>query len=61
MAAGVIIVYDAIMTFIILKIVSIFIPLRSSEAEVEGGDLAIHGVDPMPVYFPGSKGGAPAG
>jgi Amt family ammonium transporter len=56
MAAGVIIVYDAIMTYIILRIVSLFVPLRSSEAEVEGGDLAIHGVDPMPVYFPAPRG-----
>jgi len=52
MAAGVIIVYDVIMTYVVLRIVSLFIPLRASEAEVEGGDLAIHGVDPMPVYVP---------
>jgi Amt family ammonium transporter len=52
LAALFIIVYDAIMTFVVLKLVSLVAPLRASEAEVEGGDLAIHGVDPMPTYFP---------
>jgi Amt family ammonium transporter len=61
MAAGVIIVYDAIMTYVVLRIVALFVPLRASEAEVEGGDLAIHGVDPMPVYIPTPRaGGSPA-
>ena len=40
------------MTFVVLKIVSLVVPLRASDAEVEEGDLAIHGVDPMPIYFP---------
>jgi len=50
LAAFVIIVYDVIMTFVVLKIVALFVPLRASNPEMEGGDLAIHGVDPMPVY-----------
>jgi Amt family ammonium transporter len=49
-AALVIIVWNAIATMVILKIISIFIPLRASEGEVEGGDLAIHGIDPIPAY-----------
>ena len=49
LALVVIVVYDAIMTFVVLKIVSIFVPLRASDGDVIGGDLAIHGVDPMPV------------
>jgi ammonium transporter, Amt family len=52
LAALFIIVYDAIMTFVVLKIVSLVVPLRASDVEVEGGDLAIHGVEPMPTYFP---------
>jgi ammonium transporter, Amt family len=37
-----IIVYDGIMTFIILKIISIFTPLRMSDEELEAGDLEVH-------------------
>ena len=37
------------MTYVILKVVSLFVPLRASDGDVEGGDLAIHGIDPMPA------------
>ncbi len=50
-AALFIIVYDAIATFIVLKVVSFIVPLRSSEGEMEGGDLAIHGIDPIPMVI----------
>jgi Amt family ammonium transporter len=50
LAAFSIIVFDAIMTFVILKLISFVVPLRASEPEMEGGDLAIHGVDPMPIF-----------
>ncbi|GAC1303520.1 MAG: ammonium transporter [Vulcanimicrobiaceae bacterium] len=62
LAAFVIIVYDVVMTVVVLKIVSLIVPLRASNPEMEGGDLAIHGVDPMPAYpTPGLRpGGAPA-
>jgi Amt family ammonium transporter len=65
-AAAVIIVYDAIMTFVVLKLISFIVPLRASSPEMEGGDLAIHGMDPMPIYvptpgvLPPAAGGAPA-
>jgi Amt family ammonium transporter len=62
-AAVTIIGFDAIMTFVVLKVISLIVPLRASDTEVEGGDLAIHGIDPMPVYYPPSMpaaGGAPA-
>ena len=49
LALVVIVVYDAIMTFVVLKIVSIFVPLRASDGDIAGGDLAIHGVDPFPI------------
>ncbi len=62
-AAACIIVWNAVMTFIILKVVSLVVPLRASSSEIEGGDLAIHGIDPMPVpYSPPPVGvGASAG
>ncbi len=47
-AAITIIAFDAIMTFIVLKIISFIVPLRASDSDIEGGDLAIHGVDPIP-------------
>jgi Amt family ammonium transporter len=61
LAAFVIIVFDAIMTFVILKLISFVVPLRASEPEMEAGDLAIHGVDPMPIYSSPTPiaGGAP--
>ena len=61
-AALVIIAFDAIMTFLVLKLISLIVPLRASNPEMEGGDLAIHGVDPMPIYVPPGLrgGGAPA-
>jgi len=47
-AALVIIVWNAIATAVILKVVSFIVPLRASEGDVEAGDLAIHGIDPIP-------------
>ena len=60
--AAAIIVFDVIMTFIVLKLISFVVPLRASNPEMEGGDLAIHGVDPMPIYSspaPLAPAGAP--
>ena len=47
-AALTIIVWDALMTFIILKVISIFTPLRMSDEDMEIGDLAIHGEEAYP-------------
>ncbi len=41
--AAFIIVYNAIATFIILKVISIFVPLRMDEAKLAVGDDAVHG------------------
>ena len=41
--AAFIIVYNVIMTFIILKVISIFVPLRMDEATLLVGDDAVHG------------------
>jgi Amt family ammonium transporter len=51
-AAAFIIIWNIIGTAIILKVISFFIPLRASDGDVEGGDLAIHGMDPMPYPAP---------
>ena len=60
-AAAVIIGYDVIMTYVVLKAVSLVVPLRASDAEVEDGDLAIHGIDPVPTYAPPvTRNGRPA-
>jgi len=41
--AAFIIVYNAIATFIILKVISIFVPLRMDDAQLAVGDDAVHG------------------
>jgi Amt family ammonium transporter len=48
LAALTVIVWDAIMTFIILKVISIFTPLRMSDEDLEIGDLAVHGEEAYP-------------
>src|SRR5947209_5675556 len=51
-AAGWVIVYTGIMTFIILKVIGIFVPLRLSDEELEIGDHAIHGNEVYPSDVP---------
>jgi Amt family ammonium transporter len=41
--AAFIIVYNVILTFIILKVISIFVSLRMDEATLKVGDDAVHG------------------
>ena len=48
-AALTIIVYDALMTFIILKVIRIFTPLRMPDDELEVGDLAVHDEEAYPA------------
>jgi Amt family ammonium transporter len=40
---GFILVFDGVMTFAILKLISIFIPLRMTDKQLEIGDEAVHG------------------
>jgi len=47
-----VIAYTAVATFIILKVVGIFIPLRLSDEELEIGDHAIHGNEVYPSDVP---------
>ena len=51
-AAGWVIGYTAIATFIILKVIGIFVPLRLSDEELEIGDHAIHGNEVYPSDIP---------
>ena len=62
LAALTIIVWDGVMTFIIWKIISLFLPLREPDDVLEQGDLAIHGheVYPADVATLGSFGAATA-
>ncbi|BEP11835.1 ammonium transporter [Acidothermaceae bacterium B102] len=48
LAALTIIVWDGLVTFVILKVISIFTPLRMSDDMLEIGDLAIHGEEAYP-------------
>jgi Amt family ammonium transporter len=47
-AALTIIVWDALATFIILKVISLFTKLRMDDADLEIGDLAVHGEEAYP-------------
>ena len=49
------------MTFILLKLVGIFVPLRLSDEELEIGDHAIHGNEVYPSDVPDARRPARAG
>jgi ammonium transporter, Amt family len=55
--------FSAIGTFVLLKLVGLFVPLRMSEADMEEGDLAVHGHEVYPSDVPslGFPNGIPAG
>ncbi|HET9593500.1 MAG TPA: ammonium transporter [Solirubrobacterales bacterium] len=57
-----VIVFSAIGTFILLKLVGLFVPLRMTEAEMETGDIAVHGHEVYPSDVPslGYPDGVPA-
>jgi Amt family ammonium transporter len=52
LAALTIIVWDGTWTFILLKLIGIFLPLRLSDEELEIGDHAIHGAEVYPSDVP---------
>jgi Amt family ammonium transporter len=47
-----VILFSAITTFVLLKLVSLFVPLRMSEKDMEEGDLAVHGHEVYPSDIP---------
>jgi ammonium transporter, Amt family len=60
-----VIAFSAIGTFVLLKIVGLFVSLRMTEAEMETGDIAVHGHEVYPSDVPslgypdGIKAGTP--
>jgi ammonium transporter, Amt family len=57
-----VIVFSSIGTFILLKLVGLVVPLRMTEAEMEQGDIAVHGHEVYPSDVPslGYPDGVPA-
>jgi Amt family ammonium transporter len=57
-----VIVFSAIGTFILLKLVGLVVPLRMTDEEMEIGDIAVHGHEVYPSDVPslGYPAGAPA-
>ncbi len=47
-----VIVFSAVATFILLKLVGLFLPLRLTQEELEEGDHAIHGNEVYPSDVP---------
>ncbi|HKI91084.1 MAG TPA: hypothetical protein VJ986_02180, partial [Gaiellaceae bacterium] len=47
-----VIVFSATVTFILLKFVGLFVPLRMSEEDMETGDIAVHGHEVYPSDIP---------
>jgi len=47
-AAITVIIWDAFVTFVILKVISLFTPLRMPDADLEIGDLAVHDEEAYP-------------
>ncbi len=66
-AACFVIAWTAVITFILLKLVGLFIPLRMSDQNMEIGDVAEHGHEVYPSDVPslgypnGIPGAVPAG
>ena len=46
------ILFSGVMTFILLKLVGLFVPLRMSDADMETGDIAVHGHEVYPSDIP---------
>jgi ammonium transporter, Amt family len=61
-----VIVFSAVFTFIILRLIKLVVPLRMDEKEMEEGDLAVHGHEVYPsdvpsLAFPSGVAGAAPG
>ncbi|MBV9213623.1 MAG: ammonium transporter [Actinobacteria bacterium] len=57
-----VILFSGIGTFLLLKLVGVFVPLRMRERDMEQGDLAVHGHEVYPSDVPSLSfpGGSPA-
>jgi Amt family ammonium transporter len=49
-AAAFIIVLNVIGTYVLLKLIGMVVPLRAPADHMESGDLAIHGIEPIPGF-----------
>jgi Amt family ammonium transporter len=47
-----VIAFSAVGTFVLLRLVALFVPLRMSDEELEAGDLAVHGHEVYPSDIP---------
>ena len=56
-----VILFSGAMTFVLLKLVGIFLPLRLTDEELEIGDHAIHGNEVYPSDVPTLGGPHPPG
>jgi Amt family ammonium transporter len=63
LTAAWVIVFSSVGTFVLLKLVGLFVPLRMTDEEMETGDLAVHGHEVYPSDIPslGFPSGIPAG
>ena len=52
LTAAWVIVYCAIGTYVVLRLVGLFVPLRMDEKDMEEGDLAVHGHEVYPSDVP---------
>ena len=52
LALGVILVYDGIATFLVIKLVGLLVPLRMPAAHLEVGDEMVHGDVSLDLGFP---------
>jgi ammonium transporter, Amt family len=62
LAAAWVIVFCAVGTYVILRLVGLFVPLRMDEKDMEEGDIAVHGHEVYPSDVPslGMPAGVPA-
>ena len=60
-AAATVIVWDALVTFVLLKLIGLVLPLRMTDEELETGDVAVHDEEayPQEALLAGSRGEAP--
>jgi len=63
LTAAWVIAFSSVGTFVLLKLVGLFVPLRMTDEEMEAGDLAVHGHEVYPSDIPslGFPSGIPAG
>ena len=52
LAGAWVILFSGASTFVLLKLVGVFVPLRMSEEDMEAGDLAVHGHEVYPSDIP---------